>query len=177
MIVRGDQRVIVQGITGRQGTFWTERMREYGTRIVAGVNPKKAGTEHCGGMRKTEERIAGLRSLLLQLLRRFVGRVVVNGSLEHRVPGNLSVSFPGVDAEAMVVRLKHVAAFSTGAACSSTKVEPSHVLIALSRDDDRAYSSVRFGVGRGNTEEEIRRVAEAVGREVALLRRMARGRA
>ena len=48
MIVRGDQRVIVQGITGRQGTFWTERMREYGTCIVAGVNPKKAGTEHCG---------------------------------------------------------------------------------------------------------------------------------
>ena len=48
MIVRGDQRVLVQGITGRQGTFWTERMSAYGTRIVAGVNPKKAGTEHCG---------------------------------------------------------------------------------------------------------------------------------
>ena len=48
MIVRGDQRVLVQGITGRQGTFWTERMDAYGTRIVAGVNPKKAGTEHCG---------------------------------------------------------------------------------------------------------------------------------
>ena len=48
MIVRGDQRVLVQGITGRQGTFWTECMQEYGTRIVAGVNPKKAGTEHCG---------------------------------------------------------------------------------------------------------------------------------
>ena len=48
MIVRGDQRVLVQGITGRQGTFWTGRMQEYGTRIVAGVNPKKAGTEHCG---------------------------------------------------------------------------------------------------------------------------------
>ena len=48
MIVRGDQRVLVQGITGRQGTFWTGRMQEYGTRIVAGVNPKKAGAEHCG---------------------------------------------------------------------------------------------------------------------------------
>ena len=48
MIVRGGQRVLVQGITGRQGTFWTGRMQEYGTRIVAGVNPKKAGTEHCG---------------------------------------------------------------------------------------------------------------------------------
>ena len=48
MIVRGHERVLVQGITGRQGTFWTGRMQEYGTRVVAGVNPKKAGTVHCG---------------------------------------------------------------------------------------------------------------------------------
>ncbi len=47
MIVRGEERVLVQGITGKQGTFWTERMREYGTRVVAGVNPKKAGARHC----------------------------------------------------------------------------------------------------------------------------------
>ena len=48
MIVRGGERVLVQGITGRQGTFWTERMQAYGTRVVAGVNPKRAGIEHCG---------------------------------------------------------------------------------------------------------------------------------
>ena len=48
MIVRGSERVLVQGITGRQGSFWTERMQAYGTRIVGGVNPKKAGTTHCG---------------------------------------------------------------------------------------------------------------------------------
>lgn len=48
MIIRGGERVLVQGITGRQGTFWSERMREYGTRIVGGVNPRKAGSEHCG---------------------------------------------------------------------------------------------------------------------------------
>ena len=48
MIVRGNDRVLVQGITGKQGTFWTERMQEYGTRVVGGVNPRKAGTRHCG---------------------------------------------------------------------------------------------------------------------------------
>ncbi len=48
MIVRGEERIIVQGITGKQGTFWTERMREYGSRVIGGVNPKKAGTTHCG---------------------------------------------------------------------------------------------------------------------------------
>jgi len=106
------------------------------------------------------------------LLREKAGEVVVNGSLEKRLPGNLSVSLPGIDAEALIVRLKQVVAFSTGAACSSAKVEPSHVLMALSRDGDRAFSSVRFGVGRGNTEEEIRAVADAVANEVKVLRCM-----
>jgi cysteine desulfurase len=121
-------------------------------------------------MADVERRIARLRNLLLDLLREKVGDLVVNGSLEKRLPGNLSVTLPGVDAEALVVRLKKLAAFSTGAACSSAKVEPSHVIMALSRDDGRAFSSVRFGVGRANTEEEIRTVADAVASEVRLLR-------
>jgi cysteine desulfurase len=127
-------------------------------------------------MREAERHVASLRDLLLNLLRATGGEMLVNGSLEHRLPGNLSVALPGVDAEALVVRLKDVVSFSTGAACSSAKVEPSHVLMALARDDERAFSSVRFGVGRGNTEDEICTVAEAVGREAGLLRRMTKGR-
>jgi cysteine desulfurase len=123
-------------------------------------------------MADVEGRVARLRNLLLDLLREKVGDLVVNGSLEKRLPGNLSVSLPGVDAEALVVRLKKLVAFSTGAACSSAKVKPSHVIMALSRDDARAFSSVRFGVGRANTEEEIHAVADAVAKEVRLLRRM-----
>jgi cysteine desulfurase len=123
-------------------------------------------------MCETERRAATLRDLLLELLRATLGEVVVNGSLEQRLPGNLSVAIPGVDAEALVVRLKDIVSFSTGAACSSANVEPSHVLMALAGDDELAYSSVRFGVGRNNTEEQIRAVAEAIGREARVLRRM-----
>jgi cysteine desulfurase len=123
-------------------------------------------------MHETEYRVAALRDLLLELLRATAGEVLVNGSLEHRLPGNLNVSFPGVDAEALVVRLKNLVSFSTGAACSSAKVEPSHVLMALAGDDEHAYSSVRFGVGRNNTEEQIRAVADAVAAEVRVLRQM-----
>ncbi len=123
-------------------------------------------------MGETERRIAALRDLLLELLLATAGEIVVNGSLEHRLPGNLNVALPGVDAEALVVRLKDIVSFSTGAACSSAKVEPSHVLMALAGDDEHAYSSVRFGVGRSNTEEQIRAVADAVAVEVRLLRQM-----
>jgi len=122
-------------------------------------------------MEESESRVGKLRDLLLKLLNASVEPILVNGAMNHRLPGNLSVSIPGIDAEALVLRLKGVVSFSTGAACSSTKIEPSHVLMALEQDGERAYSSVRFGVGRGNTEEQIRLVAEAVGREVNLLRR------
>ncbi len=127
-------------------------------------------------MDEVEGRVAALRNLLLALLRSTAGDLVVNGSLNHRLPGNLSVSIPGVDAEALVVRLKDVVAFSTGAACSSAKVGPSHVLMALAKDDDRAFSSMRFGVGRSNTEEDVRTVASAVAKETAMLRRISSSR-
>jgi cysteine desulfurase len=124
-------------------------------------------------MYETERRVAALRDLLLELLRATAGEVVVNGSLAHRLPGNLSVALAGVNAEALVVRLKDIVSFSTGAACSSAKVEPSHVLIALTGDDERAYSSIRFGVGRNNTEEQIRAVAEVqVLRQMSSRRRL-----
>ncbi len=125
-------------------------------------------------MADAEHRVAALRNLLLSLLQESAGEVLLNGSLKNRLPGNLNVSFPGIDAEALVVRLKHAVAFSTGAACSSAKVEPSHILMALYGDDDRAFSSVRFGVGRGNTEEEMRMVSEAVSREVSVLRSLSK---
>ena len=121
-----------------------------------------------------EARVAALRDLLLDLLRQEVGELQLNGSLQNRLPGNLNIAFRGVDAESLVLNLKQVAAFSTGAACSSTKVEPSHVLLAVHGDEERALSSVRFGIGRANTEEEVRRVATAVSKQVNFLRGLSR---
>ena len=98
--------------------------------------------------------------------------LVVNGALEHRLPGNLNVSFPGVDGEALLVSLCEDIAVSSGAAC--TAAEPSHVLMALGRSTELALASLRFGLGRGTTEAEIDEAIARVGEVVNRLRAMAR---
>jgi cysteine desulfurase len=112
------------------------------------------------------ERLGRLRSRLLEGLKCHVTDLIVNGTLGARLPGNLNVSFPGVDGEALLVSLCEDVAVSSGAACSAA--EPSHVLKALGRSTDLALASLRFGLGRWTTEEEvdfaIGRVAETVSR-------------
>jgi cysteine desulfurase len=93
--------------------------------------------------------------------------VYVNGDLERRLPGNLNVSFGFVEGESLLMGLRGIAV-STGSACTSASLEPSHVLAAIGRRQELAQSSIRFSLGRFNTEEEIdevgRRVVETVRR-------------
>jgi cysteine desulfurase len=117
------------------------------------------------------KRIFGLRERLRTRLWKELDAIQLNGSLERRLPGNLNVSFSFVEGEAMMMAIKDVAV-SSGSACTSASLEPSYVLHAMGIGDDLAHSSIRFGIGRFNTEEEIDFVADLVVSKVNKLRDM-----
>ena len=100
-----------------------------------------------------------IRPTLLAKLESALDHVRVNGSREHRLPGNLNMTFQHVDSESLMMGLKDVA-LSSGSACTSAAIQPSHVLRALGLDEEAAHSSLRFGIGRFNVEEEIDFVAD-----------------
>lgn len=114
-------------------------------------------------------RLTALREALWERLSSALEGVACNGSREHRLPGNLNVSFAGVNAEQLLVALSDVA-LSTGSACASGSGEPSHVLEALGLSEAVARSSLRFGIGRSNDAEEIEWVAGRLVEVVAALR-------
>jgi cysteine desulfurase len=123
-------------------------------------------------MEREADRVRALRDRLKARLESALDGTAVNGSMEHRLPGNLNMSFAGVDAEALLLSLPGVA-LSTGSACSSASVEPSHVLRALGIGEQSARSSVRFGLGRFNTEDEVDDAACQVIEAVRKLRALA----
>jgi cysteine desulfurase len=149
-----------------------ERGLRSGTLNVPGIVGFGAAAEIARAELPSEaRRLEGLRARLLDGLRRAVPGVIVNGSLDRRLPGNLNVSIPGVDGEALLVSLCDELAVSSGAAC--TAAEPSHVLTALGRKTDLALASLRFGLGRATSAEEIDRAVGMVGTVVQHLRAMA----
>ncbi len=117
------------------------------------------------------KKLLALRERLRTRLMSELDEVHVNGSMEHRLAGNLNVSFAFVEGEAMMMAIKDVAV-SSGSACTSASLEPSYVLRALGVGDELAHSSIRFGLGRFTTEAEVDYVAELVIRKVRHLRDM-----
>ncbi|ESA35914.1 cysteine desulfurase [Leptolyngbya sp. Heron Island J] len=120
-------------------------------------------------MDSERKRLVGLRSQLLHSLNQLPD-ICLNGHPTQRLPGNLNVSFGGVDGQALLLGLQSVVALSSGSACSSASTAPSHVLKALGRSDQLAYASLRFGLGRFTTAAEIQQVGEAVVATVKALR-------
>jgi cysteine desulfurase len=165
LYVRRKPRVRIQQLIDGGGH---ERGRRSGTLNVSGIVGFGKAAELCLAEREAESaRLLSLREKLRQGIEAGLQGVQVNGSLEHRLAGNLNVSFAGVEGEALLIALKDVAV-SSGSACTSASLEPSYVLRAMGVSPDLAHGSIRFGLGRFTTEEEvdfvIRRVVEKVNR-------------
>ncbi|HSP19973.1 MAG TPA: aminotransferase class V-fold PLP-dependent enzyme, partial [Myxococcaceae bacterium] len=149
-----------------------ERGMRSGTLNVAGI----VGFGKAADIARTEmpaesARIRALRDRLQSKLMAELDLCTVNGSLEHRLPGNLNISFSYVEGEALMMAIKDVAV-SSGSACTSASLEPSYVLRALGVEEDMAHSSIRFGLGRFNTEAQVDAVARLVVDKVKKLREM-----
>jgi len=115
------------------------------------------------------KRLRALRDRLLRGLQSRLIETYVNGSLENRLPGNLNISFAFVEGESLLMALKDIAV-SSGSACTSASLEPSYVLRALGVGEELAHTSIRFGIGRFNTEAEIDYVVDLVVKAVERLR-------
>jgi cysteine desulfurase len=145
----------------RSGTLYTPQIVGFAKAIQLGISEMKSETK----------RLTKLRDRLWTQLSDLDG-VYLNGHPTERLPGNLNISVEGVDGAALLLGLQPVAAVSSGSACTSANVAPSHVLQALGHSEKLAYASIRFGIGRFNTPEEIDRVAEAVISTITSLRKL-----
>jgi cysteine desulfurase len=121
-------------------------------------------------METENERLFTLRNRLWNGVKD-MEEVYLNGDLEHRIAGNLNISFNFVEGESLIMALKDMAV-SSGSACTSASLEPSYVLRALGRDDELAHSSIRFTIGRFTTEEEVDYVVEKIRSQVDRLREL-----
>ena len=147
-----------------------ERGMRSGTLNVTGIVGLGEACAICQREMAAESvRLKALRDRLKSKIELALDEVYVNGSLEHRLPNNLNLSFAYVEGESLLMGIQDVAV-SSGSACTSATLEPSYVLRALGIGDDLAHTSIRFGLGRFNTEEEVDYVADRVIGTVTKLR-------
>ena len=151
-----------------------ERDRRPGTENVPGIAAFGAAAELAGQrLQQDAERVGQLRDRLENTILDRIPGTGINGSRWNRTPNTSNIYFDGVDGEAMTIALDlRGFAVSTGAACSSGALTPSHVLTAIGLTNDRARASMRFSLGRGNTAEQVDALVEAVCGSVAHLRRI-----
>ena len=117
------------------------------------------------------KRLKKLQDRMLNGLRAKLTDIVVNGDLEHRIPGNLNISFAYVEGESLMMGIKNLAV-SSGSACTSASLEPSYVLRALGVEEEMAHTSLRIGLGRFTTEHEVDTAVDELVRHVNKLREM-----
>ena len=144
----------------RSGTLYTPQIVGFAEALKLGVAEKASESE----------RLFKLKMQLWSMLEPIEG-IYLNGNLSTSLPGNLNVSIAGVDGSALLLALQSTVALSSGSACSSASTAPSHVLTALGRDKKLAHASLRFGIGRFNTPEEIETVGKAAIAAIKSLRK------
>lgn len=150
-----------------------ERGMRSGTLNVPGIVGMGKALDIAGKEMQAETgRLCRLRDQLWTRLQATLNSVELNGHPAQRLPHNLSVAIPGVESRSLLVQLKKDVALSTGSACTTAAVEPSHVLLALGYGEERAHCSLRFGLGRENTENDVSFVVECLSEAVQLLRRL-----
>jgi cysteine desulfurase len=172
----------IGGIFVRKGTTMApiafgghhERDRRPGTENVPGAAAFGAAAELAARNLAVEsERLTRLRDRLENTILDRISETGINGARSHRTPNTTNIYFDGIDGEALVIALDlRGFAVSTGAACSSGALTPSHVLTAIGLSSDRARSSMRFSLGRANTVEQVDALVEALEASVAHLRRI-----
>ncbi|HEY6330475.1 MAG TPA: IscS subfamily cysteine desulfurase [Blastocatellia bacterium] len=159
-------------ITAQMDGGGHERGMRSGTLNVPGIVGLGEACAICNaGMPEESKRMAYLRDKLRGKLEAELDEVYINGTMEHRLPSNLNISFAYVEGESLLMGINDIAV-SSGSACTSATLEPSYVLKALGAGDDLAHSSIRFGLGRFNTEEEVDYVAAKVIDVVKKLREL-----
>src|SRR3954470_22832009 len=149
-----------------------ERGMRSGTLNVSGIVGLGKACELCmEEMPAESKRLTAMRDRLRQTIEKNLDEVYVNGNYEHRLPGNLNMSFLYVEGESLLMGINDIAV-SSGSACTSATLEPSYVLKALGLGDDLAHSSIRFGLGRFNTDAEVDYVAAKIVDVVKKLREL-----
>lgn len=143
----------------RSGTLFTPQIVGFAKAVELGLSE----------MKSESKRLSQLRDHLWQQLKTLPG-IHLNGHPSQRLPGNLNISVEGVDGNALLLGMQPVVALSSGSACSSTSRSPSHVLTALGHPEPLAYASLRFGIGRFNTQQEIDLVAQTAITTIESLR-------
>jgi cysteine desulfurase len=149
----------------RSGTLYTPQIVGFGKAVEIALIEQ--ATEN--------QRLTQLRQSLWEALSQLEG-IYLNGHPTQRLAGNLNISVEKVDGAALLLGLQPVMAVSSGSACSSATTAPSHVLMALGHSEQLAYASIRFGMGRFNTQEEIEKVAKHAIATIQSLRKQAEGK-
>jgi len=149
-----------------------ERGMRSGTLNVPSIAGFGAAAALCKAeMPEESARLRGMRDWLRNKLESELDEVFINGSWEHRLPHNLNMSFSYVEGESLLMGINDIAV-SSGSACTSATLEPSYVLKALGLGDDLAHSSIRFGIGRFNTQQEVEYTANKLIDVVKKLREL-----